>query len=226
MNRFTASTYGGARVALLACSALAFAGCSRVKPEELAVELAKVRQDMRSEMQQGDEKVARDLNGRMDGLEQRLVSLAAELGQLNDKFDVTVERMDNAIRFDAPVFFEFADAAVRPSDHEVLDRFADVIKSHYPDVLITAEGFTDKAGTAGYNKKLGQKRAESVLDYLAAQGIDKAQLRAVSYGEDKTRLMDAQWGPGEQGLRNRRVVLVIEGKDPSITTTTDRKSVV
>lgn len=218
MKRKTALQFSG-RVGVLACAA-ALAGCHRVKPEELSMELAKVRQEMRTEMQQGDQKVSTDLNARVDGVEQRLNTLASQLTQLNDSFDITVTRFNDAIRFEAPVFFEFADATVRPDDHAVLDRFADVIKGHYPDVLITAEGFTDRAGGTGYNKKLGMKRAEAVIDYLSTQGINKDQLRAVSYGEEKARLMDAQWGPGETGLRNRRVVLVIEGKDIAATTTT------
>ena len=210
-----------ARVGFLTLSALAIAGCHRVKPEELSAELAKLRAEMRTEYQQGDQKVATDLNTRMDGLEQQLNTLAGQLNSLSDSFDITVERMDNAIRFDAPVFFDFADASVRPGDKAILDRFASVVKSAYPDVLITAEGFTDKAGSTTYNRKLGQKRAEAVLDYLSTAGLSKDQLRAVSYGEDKARLMDAEWGPGEQGIRNRRVVLVIEGKDlPKATTTT------
>jgi peptidoglycan-associated lipoprotein len=209
-----------ARVGALALAALAFAGCHRVKHEELDAAIADLRSQMQTEMQQGDQKVSTDLNSRMDGLEQRLTALAGQLNQLSDSFTVTVTRMDNALRFDAPVFFEFADAAVRPGDQAVLDRFAGVIKDAYPDVLITAEGFTDRAGSTTYNKKLGLKRAEAVIDYLSTQGLDKAQLRAVSYGEDKNRLLDAEWGPGEQGLRNRRVVLVIEGKDLGTTTTT------
>lgn len=219
MKRTNARTVA-ARAGLLTL-AVALAGCHRVKHEELDAALAQVRSEMRTEYQQGDQKVAADANARMDGIESKLNTLADQLNMLGDSFTVTVQRMDNAIRFDAPVFFEFADAAVRPTDHEVLDRFAAVIKGHYPDVLITAEGFTDRAGATGYNKKLGLRRAEAVVDYLATTaGMDRGQLRAVSYGEDKSRLIDEEWGPGETGLRNRRVVLVIEGKDTGVRATT------
>ena len=51
------------------------------------------------------------------------------------------------------------------------------------------------------------------MSYLASEGgLGQAQLRAVSYGEETQRLMDEQRGPGETGVRNRRVVLVIEGQ--------------
>ena len=206
---------------IIAWSAMGFAGCARVKPEELSVELAKLRQEMRAEYQQGDAKVSGDLNARVDGVEARLTALATELDQLSQEFDVTVERMQGAIRFNAPVFFEFADAGIRAEDQAVLDRFADVIKTHYPEVLITAEGFTDRAGSASYNKKLGQRRAESVIEYLSTQGgLDKQRLRAVTYGETTERLMDDTRGPGGEGQRNRRVVLVIEGTQSDLVTTT------
>jgi peptidoglycan-associated lipoprotein len=208
------------RILSLSALALTLAGCKRVKPEELTVELAKLRQEMRTEITQGDQKVATDLGARVDDIDARLTTLANELNQLGDEFDVTVERMEGAIRFSAPVFFEFADATIREADRPVLDRFAAVIREHYPSVLITAEGFTDAAGSRAYNQILGQKRATSVIEYLAQGGIAPTQLRAVSYGEETQRLMDDERGPGGQGLRNRRVVLVIEGTENPVTTTT------
>jgi peptidoglycan-associated lipoprotein len=205
----------GSKALLGTCALVVVAttGCARVKPEELTAELARLRQEMRTEYQEGDQEVARTLGTRMDGMDARLDAVADELDQLSETFDVTVERLEGAIRFNAPVFFTFDDATIRESDRPVLDRFADVIKSHYPDVAITAEGFTDASGNAEYNKVLGKRRADAVVSYLASEGgLDQAQLRAVSYGEETQRLMDEQRGPGEAGIRNRRVVLVIEGQ--------------
>jgi peptidoglycan-associated lipoprotein len=192
-------------------------GCARVKPDELSAQLAELRAEMRSEYQQGDQRVASDLGSRIEAVDARLDAVADELGRLSDEFDVTVERLEGAIRFNAPVFFTFDDATIRPEDRAVLDRFADVIESYYPDVAITAEGFTDSSGNAEYNKALGKRRAEAVVAYLANEGgLDLGQLRAVSYGEETTRLMDAQRGPGSAGVRNRRVVLVIDGTLPPV----------
>jgi peptidoglycan-associated lipoprotein len=206
---------------LLVLASVALAGCHRVKPEELSAELAKLRAELQTEYQAGDRKVASDLGTRVDGVEARLNALKTELDELSTEFDVTVERMEQAIRFNAPVFFDFADATVRAEDHAVLDRFADAIKKSYPEAMITVEGLTDPAGNATYNRKLGQKRADAVIEYLTMQnGLDNQRLRAVSYGEEKNRLMDAGKGPGEAGLRNRRVVFVIEGNQAFPTTTT------
>ena len=191
------------------------AGCARVKPEELNAELLRLREEMRSEYQQGDQRVTSELGGRIDGLDARLDVIADELGELSNEFEVTVERLEGAIRFNAPVYFTFDDATIRDADRAVLDRFAAAIESHYPGVAVTAEGFTDASGSTEYNQALGKRRADAVVSYLATEGgLDEAQLRAVSYGESTQRLMDAKRGPGEQGLRNRRVVLVIEGELP------------
>jgi outer membrane protein OmpA-like peptidoglycan-associated protein len=201
------------KVALLGAWAMvATTGCARVKPEELSAELARLRSEMRTEIVQGDQQVATQLGSRIDMVDSRLDAIADDLGQLSEEFDVTVERLEGAVRFNAPVYFGFDDATIRAADQPVLDRFASVIKTYYPDAAITAEGFTDPSGSASYNKALGKKRADAVVAYLqSAGGLDEAQLRAVSYGEDTPRLMDQTKGPGEVGLRNRRVTFVIEG---------------
>ena len=195
-----------------------------MKHDELSTELARLREEIKSEYQEGDRMVASDLGTRVDGLDARLGTLAEHLDLLSETFDVTVQRMETAIRFNVPVFFDFDDASVRPNDRAVLDRFATIVKGYYPDVLITAEGFTDPAGSAEYNRRLGMSRAEAVLDHLTEQGgLHREQLRAVSYGEDTARLMNVERGTGESGVKNRRVVLVIEGKGtaaPGSTVTT------
>jgi peptidoglycan-associated lipoprotein len=220
MNVATGSKARLALAGVIAWSLVGVAGCARVKPEELSVELAKLRQEMRTEMQEGDRRVASELGARVDGLDARLTAVANELDQLSQEFDVTVERLESAIRFNAPVYFAFDQSAIRDEDRPVLDRFASAIKTHYPNVLITVEGFTDPSGSAAYNRKLGMQRAEAVIEYLATQAaMDQASLRAVSYGEDTQRLMDNERGPAN-GQRNRRVVFVIEGEGAIMTTTT------
>lgn len=94
----------------------------------------------------------------------------------------------------------------------VLDRFASVVKDYYPGALVTIEGFTDPAGSRAYNQRLGKKRAEAVKEYLAsAGGFDATQIKAVSYGEALNRqVAPGAKGPGDEGVENRRVALVID----------------
>jgi outer membrane protein OmpA-like peptidoglycan-associated protein len=195
--------------------ALTALGCSHVSREDFDTEIAHVRE----EMQAGDEQTASQLNGRIDGVEERvaanertLESLERDLRALERDFDVAIERLETALRFSTPVYFGFDDATIRPEDHEVLNRFCSVLQSYYPGSLVTVEGFTDQAGPEDYNLRLGQSRANAVKDHLVAEGcVDSDMIRAVSYGEDTDRLvMQGVTGPGPEGWENRRVVIVID----------------
>ena len=75
----------------------------------------------------------------------------------------------------------------------------------------TVEGFADPAGSVRYNLVLSERRAKSVADYLAAQGMSPALIETVGYG--KTRLVTPKaWGDQPGADLNRRAVFVIETK--------------
>ncbi len=191
--------------------ALAGAGCAHVNQDELDSRLEQIRQ----EVQEGDEQNARqidELGSRVGDVESQLDALEQDLRALREDFDVTVERLESAIRFSTPVHFAYDKAEVRSQDRQVLDRFGSVVGEYYSGATITVEGFTDPAGSEAYNQKLGQRRAEAVKTYLTqSAGLTGDRIRAVSYGESPDRLIapDAQ-GPGEAGMQNRRVVLVVD----------------
>jgi peptidoglycan-associated lipoprotein len=185
--------------------------------------LASLRTEMLEEMQAGDQavtqQVTQQLGNRIQAVEQRMGQLASDLQQMEADFEVAIQRLEDAIRFDVPVYFAFDDATVEQEDEAVLERFASVAREYYPNALVTVEGFTDAAGAAEYNMQLGQRRADAVAGYLVSNGFSQDRVRAVSYGEDTRRLVQAQgWGPGQAGWENRRVVLVIdhEGMDPAM----------
>lgn len=198
------------RTGVLVVLGAVLAGCARVKPEELDAALAEIR----TEMQQGDQTVSGEvatLDGRMDGLESRLSALESELARLAQEFDATVERLETAIRFDMPVYFDFDSSDLTNTHRQILDRFAGVVREYYPDCLITAEGFTDAVGTPEYNQALGLRRADAVKGFLVEQGGLRAeQVRAVSYGEAQNRQVSSAHGPGSEGWENRRVALVVD----------------
>ena len=59
------------------------------------------------------------------------------------------------------------------------------IMKQYKNMTIELSSHTDQRGTAEYNLKLSQCRAQSAIDYLIKKGIDKSRLTAVGYGESK-----------------------------------------
>lgn len=64
-------------------------------------------------------------------------------------------------------------------------------------------GYTDASGNAAANRALSQRRAQAVVDFLVANGANRAQLSAHGYGSDK--LLDAA---NPTSAANRRVEFV------------------
>ena len=195
-----------AAILTLVLAALATA-CAHVGQEDFEAEIAALRAEIEAQDNGLDTRNAAQiaaLAGRLDGLTDALSDLEGE-------FDVTVERLETAIRFDIPVYFAFDQDELRAEDLPVLARFGDVVSEFYSDVLLTVEGFTDRAGSPEYNLALGQRRAEAVRLYLVeTAGFRGDRVRAVSYGEDPARLVYPDRAGKDEGIENRRVALVIE----------------
>ena len=69
-------------------------------------------------------------------------------------------------------------------------------------ISITLSGHADERGTREYNLALGQRRAETVSDYLVLNGINKRRITVKSYGEEKPAVL----GQDESSYaKNRRV---------------------
>ena len=203
---------GSARKPRLAAALiLAFAGfitaCAHVGQEDFEAEIAALRAQLDAQ----DDGVAGRNATQIAALSARLDRLTGALSALEGEFDVTVQRLGSAIRFDVPVYFDFDQDDLRPEDLPVLARFGDVVSEYYPDVLLTVEGFTDRAGSPEYNLDLGQRRAEAVRLYLVeTAGFRGDHVRAVSYGEDPQRLVYPDQAGKDKGIENRRVALVVE----------------
>jgi peptidoglycan-associated lipoprotein len=224
MSMLTLNSKGLGILAALAVAGSAGA-CKTVSPDDMDSGLAALRAEMQQEMAAGDEAVAADLNGRVADIEGRMAALEADLQQMERDFEVSITRLEDELRFNVPVYFGFDDATVEEDDEAVLNRFGAVAQQYYPDAIITVEGFTDPAGNEAYNLRLGERRAQAVADYVVANtAVTEDRVRAVSYGEDTSRLvMPEGWGPGIAGWQNRRVVLVIDhdGEAPAIATVTE-----
>jgi peptidoglycan-associated lipoprotein len=204
------------RRTVLAAGALAIvvglAGCAaKVKQEDFNSEMAKLRQ----EMQAGDQAVGARVDSTNQALAEqraRVEALEQELQAFRSEYTVSIEKVRGQLKFNVPVHFDFASSELREADRPVLDRFASVVTEYYPGALVTVEGFADPSGSASYNMQLGMRRAEAVQEYLATSGgFGGDKLKAVSYGEARNRqVVPGAKGPGDQGIENRRVALVID----------------
>jgi len=199
----------GALVALVA-----LAGCGYAKRDDVNAQMDQIRQEMAA----ADQGVENRLGTRIDGvdgrvqtLEQRVQSLQQELQAMRTDFSAQIQQMKDMLSFNIPVNFDFDSSDLRPQDHEVLTKFAGVVHEYYPNAVVTVEGFTDPSGSAAYNLRLGQRRAESVKAYLVTEGLSAETVKVVSYGEARDRqVVPGAKGPGMEGQQNRRVSLVID----------------
>lgn len=102
---------------------------------------------------------------------------------------------------------EFAtnSATLTAASRPVLDEVAADMK-RYPRLKVELQGHTDSRGADAYNLDLSQRRADSVRDYLIAQGVNGTQLLAKGYGEAQP-IADNATDLGR--LQNRRVVMSV-----------------
>lgn len=84
------------------------------------------------------------------------------------------------------IFYDYDKAALRDESKAALDEMVQVLKDN-PKVKIEMAAHTDRIGSDNYNNALSLRRAQSVVDYLIANGIARNRLEAHGYG--KTRPM-------------------------------------
>jgi len=82
------------------------------------------------------------------------------------------------------VFFEFDEAILKSISEETLNRVAQSMLD-WPAVRVEVAGHTDWDGPEEYNENLSLRRAQSVKDYLVAQGVAEGRLKVSGYGESR-----------------------------------------
>ncbi len=105
------------------------------------------------------------------------------------------------------VHFPYDSSEIAPEWQVVLDGHAGWLLAH-PDVMVQVEGHTDERGTEEYNVSLGQRRADSVREYLASSGVDPKRLTTISYGE--LRPIDYDQTEESHNLNRRAMFLVYQ----------------
>lgn len=112
-------------------------------------------------------------------------------------------------RISMDIKFDFDKSEIKPEFHDELKKVADFMLDR-KDVDVVVEGHTDAIGTEEYNKKLSQRRASSVKDYLVENfGISSSRITTEAYGESEP--IAANDNP-EGRQKNRRV----EGVFPTV----------
>jgi peptidoglycan-associated lipoprotein len=110
------------------------------------------------------------------------------------------------------VFYKFDDASVQENHKADLKAQASYIKEKLAEnanLEVIVEGNCDERGGVEYNMVLGQKRADSVKEYLTSQGISAERVKAVSFGKERVIVSGTS---AAAYLQNRVAITKIETK--------------
>ena len=105
------------------------------------------------------------------------------------------------------IFFDLDKYSVRVNQRSHLDKQAAWMKVN-PSVTVAVEGHCDERGTREYNLALGERRANSVKDYLVAAGVNPERIKTISYGKERPVALGSNEGAW---LQNRRGVTKVAG---------------
>ena len=133
----------------------------------------------------------------------RYVMMASARGYLNQNFELKTgpeEKNETYIvdfylsPISKPVvieniFYDFDKATLRPESQKALDEMIKMLNDN-PNVTIELGAHTDRKGSDQYNERLAQRRAQSVVDYLIAGGIENERLEAKGYGKSVPKVIN------------------------------------
>jgi outer membrane protein OmpA-like peptidoglycan-associated protein len=135
---------------------------------------------------------------------------AAMRAQLLAQLNAVLQTQDTArglIVNMSDVLFDTGSATLRPPAREKLAKISGIVLAH-PGLTLQIEGHTDSVGSDQLNQQLSERRADSVRDFLIAQGVAGSSVTAQGFG--KTRpVAPNETAEGRQ--KNRRVELVVNG---------------
>ena len=113
----------------------------------------------------------------------------------------TFETKTTAVSTSATVYFDYDKYNLTSRSIQTLRGVISAMNDN-ESLMLVVEGHADERGTREYNLALGQRRAESVADYLESRGINRSRLVIKSYGEESPAVSasnERAWA------RNRRV---------------------
>ncbi|MBU0728769.1 MAG: OmpA family protein [Proteobacteria bacterium] len=111
-------------------------------------------------------------------------------------------------RVNLKVEFDINSFAVRPESSQILVELANAMKSQeLQGQTFTINGHTDSVGSEEYNRNLSLSRAETIKQFLTANGIEEARIKTAGFGEENPLVEN---DTPENRQLNRRVEIVAE----------------
>jgi outer membrane protein OmpA-like peptidoglycan-associated protein len=129
------------------------------------------------------------------------------LQQLNEVLQTTDTPRGLVVNM-ADVLFETGKYALSQDAQLKLAKLSGIIQAH-PGLNLAIEGHTDTTGTADFNMKLSQQRADTVREFLISQGLSPDTITAKGMGQDNP-VADNSTAAGRK--QNRRVEIIVSGE--------------
>jgi outer membrane protein OmpA-like peptidoglycan-associated protein len=114
------------------------------------------------------------------------------------------------------VLFDTGKYTLKPGARERLARVAGILQA-YPGLRVQIEGHTDSTGTAEFNQRLSEQRAEAVRQFMETQGVNRDLITAQGFGQTAPVASNST---AEGRQLNRRVDLVVSGEAITANKTT------
>ncbi|MBF0440981.1 MAG: peptidoglycan-associated lipoprotein Pal [Oligoflexales bacterium] len=142
-----------------------------------------------------------DNNKKVENVVQTDASADAKKKAEKDKDAFTVDKDTGVVEFKAEiVYFKYDDSTLTEEGMSRLKALADYMKKNQTAVL-SIEGHCDERGSVEYNLALGNRRSDSVKEFLKTVGIDDSRLKTVSFGKEKPAVTGSN---EESWSKNRR----------------------
>ncbi|WP_194777324.1 OmpA family protein [Pararhodonellum marinum] len=109
------------------------------------------------------------------------------------------------------IYYDLDKADIRPDAALELDKLVQILKDN-PSIRIELSSHTDARASDSYNDALSQRRAESAVNYIVSQGIERSRLVAKGYGKRQLIIPNAQTEEDHQ-VNRRTEFKVIEIED-------------
>lgn len=111
------------------------------------------------------------------------------------------KRIENLLQ---AVYFDTDKSSISPTERPKVNEASEYLKGNPNDKLLV-EGYCDWRGTREYNLALGDRRANSVKQYLEDLGVESARIQTISHGD----LTAEENASAETMKHDRRAALVV-----------------
>jgi outer membrane protein OmpA-like peptidoglycan-associated protein len=146
-----------------------------------------------------------ELTARAERLRQEREQLSSRLQDALSQVADTQESARGLIVNLPDILFDVDQATLKPGAKVVLGKLSGILLM-MSELNLRIEGHTDSTGSDEHNQRLSERRAGSVKDFLAREGIGMNRMVAAGYGEDRP-VADNDSADGRK--KNRRVEIII-----------------